>query len=136
MRISLPLLLCVFLIACWQDAPKDAGATANTESKPDPVTEIKSEKKRYEAMINRYKCFGGGGRTHSDTINFTDATGLKQGFWKEYNSLLHLPEYKDDQLVQEGYYVDSKKWGLWKEYTAKGELNRKVRYESDKELAD
>lgn len=71
-------------------------------------------------------------QSKSDTVNFTDANGLKQGYWKEYNSTLRRPGYTDAALVQEGRYADSKKKGQWKEYYPNGNVKNKITYENNR----
>ena len=44
-----------------------------------------------------------------DTINRTDAKGLKQGLWRKYNS--------NDVLFSEGVYKDGKHTGTFKIYS-------------------
>ena len=60
------------------------------------------------------------------SINQTDASGLKQGYWEYYkfDTLVfeNLRTYKFDTVVRQklwkkGKYVDGKKHGIWKIYT-------------------
>jgi len=72
-------------------------------------------------------------QSKSDTMNVTDqATGLKQGYWQEYNSTLHRQGYSNDKLVQEGRYADSKKKGPWKEYYPNGKIKNKITFENNR----
>lgn len=57
-----------------------------------------------------------------DTLNFIDTTGKKQGYWVITNSMLHKPCYTDDQKVEEGRYLNSKKTGVWTEYYCSGKI--------------
>jgi len=68
----------------------------------------------------------------NDTINFTDANSKKQGKWIIYNRTLHKPDYTDDQKVEEGRYIDSKKTGIWKEFFPNNKLKSKIPYENNR----
>jgi antitoxin component YwqK of YwqJK toxin-antitoxin module len=67
-----------------------------------------------------------------DTTNFTDANGKKQGKWIILNKDLHKECYKDDQKVEEGKFVDSKKTGLWKEYYCNTNIKSVITYENNR----
>lgn len=67
-----------------------------------------------------------------DTINFTDASGKKQGKWVIKNITLHKPCYTDDQIVEEGKFVDSKKTGPWKEYYCNKNIKSVITYENNR----
>ncbi|MBL7883129.1 MAG: toxin-antitoxin system YwqK family antitoxin [Bacteroidia bacterium] len=67
-----------------------------------------------------------------DTINFTDVQGKRQGKWKIFNSMLNKPCYADDQVVEEGKYVDSKKTGQWKEYYCNKNVKSIITYENNR----
>jgi antitoxin component YwqK of YwqJK toxin-antitoxin module len=71
-----------------------------------------------------------------DTIpggnNFTDTEGKKQGKWVILGKDAHKPEYKDDQKVEEGKYIDSKKTGIWKEYYPNDNLKSSITYENNR----
>lgn len=66
------------------------------------------------------------------TNNFTDAAGKKQGKWVILNKMVHKPGYTDEQKVEEGRYVDSKKVGIWKEYYPNNNLKSKITYENNR----
>lgn len=63
-----------------------------------------------------------------DTINFTDATGLKQKHWIFYGKTKKIPGYKDDSKVEEGNFLDNKKTGLWKAYFASGNVKNELTF--------
>lgn len=67
-----------------------------------------------------------------DTLNFTDINGKKQGKWVIKNITLHKPCYTDDQVVEEGKFVDSKKTGLWKEYYCNKNIKSVITYENNR----
>ena len=58
----------------------------------------------------------------NDTLNQTDANGLKQGYWKIYFS------DNPSQVKMEGRYVDNKKQGIWKTYFPSGKIKSEVTY--------
>ena len=66
------------------------------------------------------------------TLNFTDVTGKRQGKWVILNKTLHKQGYKDDQKVEEGKYIDSKKIGVWKEYYPNNTIKSKITYENNR----
>ncbi len=70
--------------------------------------------------------------TKNDTLNFTDQEGKRQGKWIITNNLLNKPEYKPNQKVEEGRYVESKKVGKWLEYFPNNNIKSKITYESNK----
>lgn len=67
-----------------------------------------------------------------DTTNFTDANGKKQGKWIILNKDVHKECFKDDQKVEEGKYLDSKKTGPWKEYYCNTNVKSVVTYENNR----
>jgi antitoxin component YwqK of YwqJK toxin-antitoxin module len=69
---------------------------------------------------------------NKDTINVVDLEGKKQGFWIIFNRVKKLPDYKDDQKVEEGKFLDSKKEGLWKEYFANGNVKNKITFKANR----
>ncbi len=69
---------------------------------------------------------------NNDTINKVDVEGKKQGFWIIFNRTKKLPDYKDDQKVEEGKYLDSKKEGLWKEFFANGNVKNKITFKGNR----
>lgn len=67
-----------------------------------------------------------------DTINYTDDFGKKQGKWILLNKFLKKPNYEDNQKVEEGKYIDSKKTGLWKEYYPNSTIKSIITYENNR----
>jgi len=65
---------------------------------------------------------------NNDTLNYTDAAGLKQKHWVFYGKMKKLPGYNEDSKVEEGNYLDNKKIGLWKNYFATGNLKNELTY--------
>ena len=68
---------------------------------------------------------------NGDTINRLDTANMKQGRWMVYNKTKKLPDYTDDQLVEEGNYVDGKKEGVWKKYWNNGKLASEITYKNN-----
>jgi antitoxin component YwqK of YwqJK toxin-antitoxin module len=66
-----------------------------------------------------------------DTVNMTDANGLRQGRWLVTNKTKKLPGYGPDQLIEETNYKDGKKEGIKKQYYADGKLKSEVPYQNN-----
>ncbi len=60
-----------------------------------------------------------------DTINKTDANGLKQGYW-----IVYYPNTTVKK--EEGKYVNGKKEGLWKFYYPSGKIKQEVTYKNNR----
>ncbi|CAN5374783.1 hypothetical protein BH10BAC1_BH10BAC1_05630 [soil metagenome] len=67
-----------------------------------------------------------------DTTNYTDGNGKKQGKWIITNKELHKECYTDDQVVEEGKFLDSKKTGAWKEYYCNKNVKSVITYENNR----
>lgn len=67
-----------------------------------------------------------------DSVNIVDNTGKKQGRWIVTNLLAKKDCYAEDQKVEEGKYVDSKKTGFWKEFYCNKSIKSKITYENNK----
>ncbi len=68
----------------------------------------------------------------NDSINKTDAEGKRQGRWIVTNKLMKppLPEYTDDQKVEEGRYLDGKKIGIWTAWYPSGIMKNRITFEA------
>src|SRR5579862_4430999 len=65
------------------------------------------------AQYKSFKLNGDG-----DTLNIIDNKGLKQGKW-----ISSVPEIREEPgYDEEGLYKDDKKEGIWKRYTAMGDI--------------
>lgn len=51
--------------------------------------------------------------TAIDTLNRTDVNNMKQGHWVYTNLMKKLPNYSNDQIIEEGDYADDRKTGKW-----------------------
>ena len=67
-----------------------------------------------------------------DSLNQIDENNLKQGFWIFYGKDKRLPDYDDDQKVEEGRYLDNRKFGIWKKYFASGTLQNEITYQNSR----
>lgn len=67
----------------------------------------------------------------NDTINREDSSGTRRGYWKIFNRMLYLPDYKDDQIVEEGLYLNNKKEGVWKQYFNNGKIKSIITYKTN-----
>ncbi|MFM7021593.1 MAG: toxin-antitoxin system YwqK family antitoxin [Flavobacteriales bacterium] len=66
------------------------------------------------------------------TYNVTDANNLKQGHWVYFNRDKKLPDYKDDQKVEEGDYQDDMKNGKWTHYFNNDKVKDVITYVSNR----
>lgn len=77
-------------------------------------------------IISLFFCLTVGAQDFSaqDTakLNYIDENGMKQGHWIYTNAEKKLPGYRDDQLVEEGYFKDNLRVGVWKKYYENGNL--------------
>lgn len=62
----------------------------------------------------------------ADSINKTDAAGLKQGHWVILNTDGRLEECPADKKVEEGNFVDSKKSGTWFQFYCNGKTKNEL----------
>ena len=65
--------------------------------------------------------------------NKTDDNNRKQGHWIFTNKTRGLPGYKKDQIVEEGYFEDSRKTGTWTFYFNNGKIKHTITYVSNKQ---
>jgi antitoxin component YwqK of YwqJK toxin-antitoxin module len=65
---------------------------------------------------------------NGDTINVTDASGQRQGYWRIKNAEKNLPGYEPEQVVEEGKYINGKKEGVWKQYFPNDKLKSEITY--------
>ena len=88
-------------------------------------------KKFLISAVNVFLFFIGIAQTSKDTINSIDSANLKQGHWVIYNKTKHFPNYSDNQIVEEGYYINDKKEGIWKRYWNNGKILAEVTYNNN-----
>ncbi|HXD91990.1 MAG TPA: hypothetical protein VNX01_02190 [Bacteroidia bacterium] len=63
-----------------------------------------------------------------DTINIIDKNGLKQGRWIVFGNSKPNACYMPNQKVEEGYYYNNKKGGIWYEYFCDNEIKNIIEY--------
>lgn len=63
-----------------------------------------------------------------DTLNRTDASGRRTGWWKVVAPNTDKPGYPHGALVEEGAYTGGKRAGTWKRYWPNGKLMSEVSY--------
>lgn len=51
-----------------------------------------------------------------DTINLIDTNGFKQGYWRVFASEMKMPGFEPTQIVEQGYYIDDIKQGIWEHF--------------------
>jgi len=68
----------------------------------------------------------------NDSINKTDGEGKRQGRWVITNKINKppLPEYGEDQKVEEGRYQDGKKIGVWTAWYPNGVMKNRITFEN------
>lgn len=62
---------------------------------------------------------------NGETINSTDAEGLKQGKWIKFNA-------DKSVILEEGNYVNNKKEDVWKQYYNSGKIKTELTYKNNK----
>jgi len=67
-----------------------------------------------------------------DTINFTDANNLKQGFWKIFGRMRRTPGYDQDQVIEQGKYENSRKQGIWTKFFTSGKTKSEIEYKNSR----
>ena len=71
-----------------------------------------------------------------DTINIVDINGKKQGYWIINGSMRNLPEYKAEDIIEEGSYQNSRRIGFWKKYFPGNKLKSNVEYKNGRPNGD
>ena len=66
-----------------------------------------------------------------EKINLTDEQGRRQGYWKITGRMSVEEGFENNQLVEEGTYVDNKRVGLWKKYYPTGAIRSEINYENN-----
>jgi antitoxin component YwqK of YwqJK toxin-antitoxin module len=63
---------------------------------------------------------------------FTDANGLKQGYWIFTGATKKMPGYSETAKVEEGNFKDNLKQGLWIQYFPAGTIKNKVTFKDNR----
>jgi antitoxin component YwqK of YwqJK toxin-antitoxin module len=64
----------------------------------------------------------------SDSTNQFSPDGLKQGYWVLYGKDKNLPNYKPEDKVEEGKYMDNRKNGIWTTYWPSGKKKSEITF--------
>lgn len=67
-------------------------------------------------------------RADRDTLNQTDATGRRQGWWQVVAPVADKPDYNAGQLIEEGRYTDGKRAGEWTRFWPNGKEMSRITY--------
>ncbi|MCI5056076.1 MAG: hypothetical protein MRY83_08210 [Flavobacteriales bacterium] len=63
-----------------------------------------------------------------DTINRVDDNNQKQGEWVYFGRMKNEPEFKPDQIVEEGNFKNNRKQGVWLKYWPNGKVHTLITY--------
>jgi antitoxin component YwqK of YwqJK toxin-antitoxin module len=66
-----------------------------------------------------------------NAANVIDAAGMRQGYWKITGEMVENKDYKKNQVVEEGAYIDNKRNGVWKKYYPSGKLRSEITYKNN-----
>ena len=61
-------------------------------------------------------------------INQVDANGQRQGYWVITGYMAGDKAYRNEAVVEEGIFKDSKKEGIWKKYWPNGKMRSEINY--------
>ena len=67
-----------------------------------------------------------------DIPNEVDENNMKQGHWVYTNKMKNLPNYKEEQVVEEGDYSDDKKTGKWFFYFNNDKVKHVLTYKDNR----
>ncbi len=68
----------------------------------------------------------------TDTLNHVDVNNMKQGHWVYTNKMKNLPNYEENQVVEEGYYADDRKTGKWTYYYSNSKVKQVLTYSNNR----
>lgn len=63
-------------------------------------------------------------------FNRKDQTGLRQGYWVITGAMAADREYAPEAKIEEGYYKDDRREGVWKKYHPNGKLRSEIHFVS------
>ena len=63
----------------------------------------------------------------NDTINQT-VDNKKQGYWIIIGNMRNLPDYNPSDTIEEGFFKNNRKVGMWKKYYPSGALKSEITY--------
>jgi antitoxin component YwqK of YwqJK toxin-antitoxin module len=67
-------------------------------------------------------------QANAGDVNKKDQTGLRQGYWIITGEMLGDRTYAAGAKVEEGYYKDDRRHGVWKKYYPTGKLRSEITY--------
>lgn len=67
-----------------------------------------------------------------DAVNKIDENNMKQGHWVFTNKMKNLPNYSENQVVEEGDFQDDKKTGKWYFYYANDKVKHILTYTNNR----
>ncbi len=67
-----------------------------------------------------------------DTLNHVDENNMKQGRWVYTNKTKKLPNYEENQVVEEGSYADDKKTGKWVYYYSNNKIKQVLTFANNR----
>ncbi len=71
---------------------------------------------------------------NSTKANLTDTNGHRQGYWKITGAISIEEGYRNNQLIEEGKYLNNKREGVWKKYFPTGNIQSEITYEGNHPL--
>lgn len=71
----------------------------------------------------------------SDTVNVTDEQGWKQGRWKEVSEGSEPEACNAGIKIEEGFYKDNRKVGVWRKWWCTGKLKNELTYNADRSIS-
>ncbi len=77
-------------------------------------------------------CLAGVAASASDTLNITDGSGKRQGWWIISNENGQLDDCPAEKKFEEGRFRDGQKQGIWKTYNCAGRLKTEMTYVNDR----
>ncbi|MEY4109757.1 MAG: hypothetical protein RLZZ46_111 [Bacteroidota bacterium] len=69
-----------------------------------------------------------------DTLNREDDKGFKQGYWIFTSEMLEASSCQAGKKVEEGYYKDGRRIGLWRFYHCSGRIKSEMTHREDKSV--
>jgi len=120
---ALPVIGFSFLlVSCGNNQSADA----NKKTKTDSVVKV-ADSDKHDKLVRALV-------TDTNTNNFTDANGKKQGHWTITNETRQLPGYDAKAKIEEGDYKDGMKEGEWIEYNPNGSAKSRIIFKDDQPI--
>lgn len=64
--------------------------------------------------------------------NFLDDSGQRQGYWRITAAMKNDGRYSQETVLEEGYYFDGKRGGVWQVYFPSGKIKSRITYRDDR----